>query len=72
MNKDLFIHTGEKPFLCDAYGEQFTSAGELRTHILSHTGEKPFVCYICGEQFTSARELRTHIRIHIGTLTISL
>ena len=66
----LSLLTGEKR--CDRCGAVFTSAANLRSHILTvHAEEKEkFYCDSCGRAFSRRSYLRVHvIRVHIETIT---
>ena len=57
---------GDKPYVCEICGNQFTSSNGLMYHTMIHTGQKPHVCTVCNRRFRSATTLATHVKTHTG------
>ncbi|XP_071246268.1 zinc finger protein 135-like [Salvelinus alpinus] len=60
--------SGNRPrsHICDHCGKNFTTATNLKRHLLYLSGEKPYMCSECGKRFTQAGSLKTHQRTHTG------
>ena len=63
-------HTGERPFLCDWPGCDYTckTSGGLVSHKRTHTGEKPYKCDWpgCDHECNQLSAMKTHKRTHTG------
>jgi DNA-directed RNA polymerase subunit RPC12/RpoP len=57
---------GEKSCKCDICGENFSTKGNLKTHMRNHSGEKPYECPECFKRFKQLSNLRQHARNHSG------
>ena len=57
---------GEKSHKCPMCASSFTTAGNLKRHILVHIGEKPFSCNQCEYKCTHADHLKRHMLTHSG------
>ena len=66
LNTEEYVHTGEKPHLCEFCEKRFARSGDLVKHQRTHTGEKPYSCEFCEIRFTTTSNLTRHRRIHTG------
>ena len=73
LTNHVRIHTGEKPFICNASladktvcGKSFSRAENLKIHKRCHTGEKPFVCFQpgCVKKFSNSSDRKKHMNVH--------
>uniref|UniRef100_A0A8D8YAR8 Zinc finger protein 91 n=2 Tax=Cacopsylla melanoneura TaxID=428564 RepID=A0A8D8YAR8_9HEMI len=54
---------GNKPFICEICGKQYTVEASLLSHYDVHSGEF-YQCDVCYKEFRSTVTLRTHTRRH--------
>ena len=59
-------HSGEKPYMFGAWGQQFSASGHMQVHERTPTGDKPYACGVCGQRFSEGGSLRQHERTHTG------
>jgi len=68
LKRHHFVHSGEKPFVCDfeSCGKRFSLEYNLRTHHRIHLGNRPFVCPVqgCDKSFAQSTNLKTHVLGH--------
>ena len=68
----MVTHTGEKPHQCSTCDKQFTTMGNLNTHMLTHRGEKSYPYEVCGKSFLTNNKLKVHIVNHTGEKLINV
>ena len=62
-NTTVFSKKSEKNH-CAQCHKRFTTAVNLKYHMLGHTGEKPLSCLDCGAKFKISTHLKRHMFIH--------
>ena len=58
------LHSGDKPYQCDACGKTFSRKDHLVAHKRSHSGERPYTCDVCPAAFTTKSNLTKHQLTH--------
>ena len=66
LKEHMRVHTGDKPFLCDACPMRFARSVDLRNHQFVHNEDLRYFCHICGKRFRRPEGRRIHLRNHTG------
>ncbi|XP_077877687.1 zinc finger protein 732-like [Ictidomys tridecemlineatus] len=64
--KQSRIHTEEKPYKCEEYGELLSQKLNIIYQTRIHTAEKLYKCRECGKAFSQKTDLMHHSRTHSG------
>ena len=66
LRDHMFVHNGEKSFICPDCNKSFARLSSLKVHLRIHSGEKPFQCPVngCNKAYSTRGSLRKHEGAH--------
>lgn len=64
FQQQYLVHSDEHPHECEICHRGFTSARNLRCHMLVHI-KKPYFCYVCNMRFRQLGHLKLHMNKHL-------
>ena len=63
LRDHIYIHTGERPRICDVCNRTFIQLSHLNRHKVSHVSEeRPYICGGCKKEYVSPQDVRDHLK----------
>lgn len=61
--KNVWKHTGEKPFKCELCDYSSADKCNLNRHMKKHNGEKSYRCEVCDYSSAYRSNIKQHMKI---------
>lgn len=58
--------TPDEVNLCELCGSEFSTRGQLKSHMVRHINQRPYKCTICEKDFLQKVHLKDHMNTHSG------